>query len=70
MGITGTSKGHCVNEPTNDFRSVSASEIDSKALQSQKIRWSDHWSRCIWLATQGDRGMCHGTCFGKADYKV
>lgn len=32
-------------------RPASTAEIDSQALQSQKIRGFNDWSRCIWLAT-------------------
>lgn len=53
MGISGKSIDliDTGNYLMNNTRPASTPEIDTKALQSQKIRGFNDWSRCIWLAS-------------------
>ena len=52
MGISGKSIDLIDNgRYLMNTRPASTSEIHTKALQSQKIRGLNGWSRCIWMAS-------------------
>ena len=49
-------------------RLVTRVEVHSQALHPQEILGTDHWSRCLWLATSRRRGLRFRSCYGKANH--